>query len=104
MCAKKLEEVIKSAVFHDKNSSGPTKKRYKFFPPRRTSYKSSNKTKGPNAMRRNLETTGEMARELHAALRGLVDDFAESLRTGGRTESTIHWRRGSTSARKPRWR
>ena len=72
LCAEKLKDVIRSAVFQDKNSSGPTKKHFKSFLPRRTSNKPSIKIMAKDETRRQLKSTEDSAMEMLGALRTLA--------------------------------
>ena len=76
LCAETFVDVVKSCVLGDKSANGPTKKRMKFFPAGRNSSTATKKERGATAAQRNLKNSGEAAKELHKALRKLVDDYS----------------------------
>ena len=78
LCQNKFIDVVKSAVLRDKNAKGPTKKRFKFFPALRNSNTATKNDRGPSAAQKNLKNSGEAARELHATLRTLVEDYGSA--------------------------
>ena len=62
----------------DKSANGPPKKRMKFFPAARNSSTATKKERGAIAAQRNKTNSGEAAKELHEALRKLVDDYGRA--------------------------
>jgi len=66
-----VKNVVRHTVLRDKNATGPTKKRFKLFPPRRNSEKASKKARF-NADKKNRKNNGEAARELHVTLKDIV--------------------------------
>ena len=78
LCADKFVDVVKSCVLRDKSANGPTKKRMKCFPPARHSNTATKKERAATAVQRNLKNSGEAAKELHKALRNLVEDYGRA--------------------------
>ena len=74
LCKDKFVDVVKSCVLRDKSANGPTKKRMKFFTAARNSNAAAKKERGSTAAHRSLKTSGEVVKELHKALRNLVED------------------------------
>ncbi|CAN0031651.1 unnamed protein product, partial [Ascophyllum nodosum] len=74
LCKDKFVDVVKSCALPDKSANGPTKKRMGFFPAARNSNTATKKERGSNTAQKSLRNQGEVAKELHKALRTLVED------------------------------
>ena len=73
----------------DKSANDPTKKRMKFFTAARNSNTATKKEGGSTAAQKNLKTQGEVAKELHKALRNLVVDYGSA--TKEQVEKGVLW-------------